>query len=240
MVQPLLDDLPGFRRRFLIKPGRGSVSCGVEDDYHCMGVLIQHDGVVATAVESRMHRAPWTTCPGAEMKLRETFTGVALAKFAQLGGKTANCTHLYDLALLAANHAFDQQSSVYDILVSDMIDGRRQAELRRDGEKMLGWTEAGLSILEPEELAGKGLFELNPWILSLQPSQQEVARLLRWGNILASGRSIPLEQQSDASKMPPGCYTFQPERAAQARRVGEVRDFSRAREQPLEQLEVCW
>jgi hypothetical protein len=37
---------------------------------------------------------------------------------------------------------------------------------------------------------------------------------------------IPLEKQSDASRMPPGCYTFQPHRAAQAKRVGAIREFS--------------
>ncbi len=234
-----LDDLPGFRRRFRITPGAGSVCCDVEDDYHCMSVVIRHDGAVATSVEPQMHRAPWTTCPGAEMKLRETFTGVSLREFSDRGEKTDNCTHLYDLAMLAANHALDDHPTVYDILVSDPIDGRRRAELRRDGKTVMGWTEAGLTLLEPEELAGTRLLELQAWIQSLEPPLREAARLLRWGNILANGRSIPLEQQSDARQMPASCYTFQPERAAQARRVGEIRDFSGAQEQPLEQLGIA-
>lgn len=239
MPIPPLEDLPGFRRRFRITPGPGTVSCAVEDDYHCMSVLVRHDGTIATAVEPQMHRAPWTTCPGAEAQLQDTFTGLALEKFATRGEKNANCTHLYDLVMLAANHARDDRPTVYDILVADAVDGRRRAELRQDGRWLLGWTEADLCILEPEELAGTPLFELQSWIQSLEPPLQEAARLLRWGNILANGRSIPLEQQSDATRMPPGCYTFQPERAAQARRVGEIRDFSRTVEQPLEQLEVA-
>jgi hypothetical protein len=186
-----------------------------------------------------MHRAPWTTCPGAEAKLCETFTGLSLQAFANRGEKTANCTHLYDLAVLAANHALDDQPTVYDILVSDPVDGMRRAELRKDGRKMMGWAEASLTILEPDELAGTPLFEMQSWIQSLEPALQEAARLLRWGNLLANGRSIPLEQQSDATRMPANCYTFQPERREQARRVGEVRDFSRGVEQPLELLEIA-
>jgi hypothetical protein len=239
MASARLEDLSGFRRRFRISPGEASVCCDVEDDYHCMSVVIRHDGTAATSVEARMHRAPWTTCPGAEAKLCETFTGLALRAFANRGEKTANCTHLYDLAVLAANHALDDQPTVYDILVSDPVDGMRRAELRKDGRKMMGWAEAGLIILEPDELAGTPLFEMQSWIQSLEPALQEAARLLRWGNLLANGRSIPIEQQSDATRMPANCYTFQPERREQARRVGEVRDFSRGVEQPLELLEIA-
>jgi hypothetical protein len=228
-----VEDLPGFRRRFRITPGSGSVCCQVEDDYHCMSVVVRHDGRVAGSVESQMHRAPWTTCPGAERQLQETFAGVALNGFATRGGKKVNCTHLYDLALLAANHALDPAPLVYDILVSDPVDGARRAELRRDGETVLGWIEAGMKIVQPETLAGRALLDLQSWIQGLEPSLQEAARLLRWGNILANGRSIPLEQQSDATRMPPNCYTFQPERRESARRVGEIRDFSSGGGEPL-------
>jgi hypothetical protein len=234
-----LDDLPGFRRRFRITPGPDSVCCDVEDDFHCMSVLVRHDGEMATSVEPQMHRAPWTTCPGAELKLHETFSGLPLAEFSSRGEKNTNCTHLYDLILLAANHVFDNKPTVYDILVSDHIDGKRWAQVRMEGEVLLSWVEAELSIIEPDELAGTSLFDMRAWIQSLDPALREAARLLRWGNILASGRSIPLDEQSDATTMPPNCYTFQPERARQAQRVGEIRDFSQAVEQPLEKIEIA-
>jgi len=233
-----LDRLPGFRRRFRITPGPGSVCCQVEDDYHCMSVVIRHDGRSVTAVEPHMHRAPWTTCPGAEAQLQQTFTGVALDEIPARGEKSANCTHLYDLTLLGANHLFDNRPLVYDVLVSDAVEGARRAELRRDGEVLLAWVEAGMEIREPEVLAGTALRDMRRWIDSLDPARQEAARLLRWGNMMANGRSIPLERQSDATRMPPGCYTFQPERAVNAQRVGEVRDFSGGKPPPLEGLKV--
>lgn len=235
-----LDALPGFRRRFRITPGEGRVQCEVEDDYHCMSVLVHHDGNNALSVEADMRRAPWTTCPGAEAKLEQTFTGAALKDFAERGEKPANCTHLYDLAILAAAHAGDGRPSVYDILVSDPVEGKRRAELRRNGKAVLAWTEVNFRIESPAELAGTSLDKLRPWIETLDPAQQEAARLLQWGNMLANGRVIPLENQSDATRMPASCYTFQPERKQMAKRVGEIKDFSEGKKQPLADYEPAF
>ncbi len=228
-----LEQLPGFRRRFRITPGAGRVQSEVEDDFHCMSVIVYHDGEIATAVEPEMRRAPWSTCPGAVAQLQQTFTGVALRDFAKRGEKQTNCTHLHDLAVLAAEHAFDPKPLIYDILVSDPSDGKRHAELRCEGVTILAWTEAEFRIIEPVEAAGITFQNLRTWTDSLTPKQQEAARLLRWANMIANGRIIPLAQQSDATKMPPSCYTFQPDRALVAKRVGVIRDFSVAAAPPL-------
>jgi Protein of unknown function (DUF2889) len=222
-----IDALPGFRRRFIVTPRSDRVSSELEDDYHCMGVTIHHDGKAATKIEAVMQRAPWTTCPGAVARLEQTFTGVPLENFAVRGEKRANCTHLHDLAVLAAAHAFDSDPLVYDILVSDPVEGRRQSELRRNGTTLLGWVQVDGQIVEPKELCGVSFDQMRPWIDSLDPGGQEAARVLRWGSILAHGRTIPWERQADSSRLPVGnCYTFQPERRAQARRIGAIRDFS--------------
>jgi hypothetical protein len=97
----------------------------------------------------------------------------------------------------------------------------------------LNWDEANFRVQNPVEAAGIRLDQLGSWIATLGPDKQEAARLLRWGNMLANGRTIPLERQSDASRMPPNCFTFQPHRAAQAKRVGVIRDFSAVSAQPL-------
>jgi hypothetical protein len=232
-----LDRLPGFRRRFRVTPGKDWVKTEVEDDYHCMSLTLRHENGTVTAVEPAMQRAPWTTCPGAVEQLQQTFTGVALKDFVARGEKTANCTHLHDLALLGAAHAGDAQTLVYDILVSDPVEGRCRAELRRDGATALAWTHAGFKLLDPPELAGQSFEQLGAWIKTLDAAGQEAARLLRWGSILAHGRSRPMDQQSDARRLPVGsCYTFQPQRAAQARRIVAVRDFSRGGPQPLDPI----
>jgi hypothetical protein len=230
-----IDSLPGFRRRFIVTPAPNRVSSEVEDDYHCMGVTIHHDGTTATRVEAVMQRAPWTTCPGAIAMLEQTFKGVPLAGFVARGAKRTNCTHLHDLATLAAAHAFDSKPLVYDILVSDPIEGRRQAQLRRDGTTVLGWVQVDGRIVEPAELAGVAFDQMRAWMDSLDPARQEAARLLRWGDILAHGRTVAWERQSDSSRLPVGnCYTFQPERITAAKRVGAIRDFSQGA-QPLDE-----
>ena len=221
-----LDDLPGYRRRFLVTPGDGCVRAELEDDYHCMSVTVRHADGVATAVEGVMYRAPWTTCPGAEARLRETFAGVPLAAFGARGEKTSNCTHLHDLATLAAAHAGDARPLVYDVLRSDPTDGISRAELRRDGGVLFAWTLDHLRIVAPEEVAGIELMKLQPLLERLDAAGREAVRILRWGIIVGGGRGIPLNRQSDASRMPPSCFTFQPEMAATAKRVGRIRDFS--------------
>jgi hypothetical protein len=234
MSVPALDDLPGYRCRFRVTPGEGWVRSEVEDDYHHMRVTLRHADGVVTAVEPQMVRAPWTTCPGAIKRLQQTFTGRPLADFPALGEKATNCTHLHDLALLAAAHAGDDAPLTYDVLASDAVAGRRLIELRRDGEPVMGWVEQDGKLVEPAAAAGMTLLQLRPYIDALDAEGQEQARVLRWGAIVAHGRAIPLENQSDATRMPPTCFTFQPENKVRAIRVGEIRDFSRGSLQPLE------
>jgi hypothetical protein len=222
-----LDELPGFRRRVRITPRAHSVCSELEDDYHRMSVTLTHDGRTVSRIEVLMERVPWTTCPGAADQLQRTFTGVALADFAARGEKRENCTHLHDLAIWAAAHAFDDGSLVYDILVSDPVDGKRRVELRRNGAPMLAWTDERNCIIEPVELAGITLDKLRPWIDSLPAERREAARLLQWAAIIANGRGRSLEKQSDASALGTGrCYTFQAHRVAAAKRIADIRDFS--------------
>ena len=228
-----LEQLPGFRRRFRITPGKEAVQAELEDDYHCMSVIVHHDGAVAAAIEPEMRRVPWSTCPGAVEQLKNTFTGVALKDFAIRGEKKINCTHLHDLAILAAEHAFDSASTEYDILVSDPVDGERGAEIRKDGKTLLGWSEANWQLTAPPEVAGLSLMNMRTWIDTLDPIKRKAAKMLQWGNMIANGRVLPLAQQSDATKMPPNCFTFQPERAIVAKRIGVIRDFSDGTIAPL-------
>ena len=235
MTATAADRLPGFRRRFRVEPAPGRVLAALEDDYHCMAVVVHHDSGIAHRVDADMQRAPWTTCPGAEKQLAATFAGAALVDFPARGGKKANCTHLYDLALLAARYAEAEDRLQFDILVSDPVRGRISAELHRDGACLMQWTVVDAEVVAPEDFRGLGLYgNLGPWIDALPLPLREAAKMLRWGCMMAHGRQIPLDQQSDASAMPANCYTFQPERAVIADRVGLIKDFSDGSEEPLE------
>lgn len=224
-------DLPGYRRRIRIEPRDGAVLAMLEDDMHCMAVTLSHAEGIVTAVEPVMERAPWTTCPGARDQLVRTFAGQPLSEVTARREKRANCTHLHDLAVLAAAHALDGQPTVYDVLVSDPAQGERVLELHRDGERLLQWREQDGLLIEP---AGVPLMALRDWIATLPAEQQEPARVLQWAGLVAHGRTIPLEQQSRAADLPPNCYSFQPERAAVAERIGLLRDFSQSPQAPLD------
>lgn len=227
-----LDALPGFRRRILIEPGAGSVGAELEDDYHRMAVTIAHENGIATAVSATMARSPWTTCPGAERQLPLSFVGRPLAGFGIVGERARNCTHLHDLALLAAAHAGDAAPTVIDILASDPVDGVKRAELRRNGATVLRWRLEGNRIVAPAAIAGRGLRELGDWIAGLDADGREAARLLRWGTMISGGRAIVVEK--DTKQLPQGaCYTFQPERFARAARSGAILDLSGLHPGPL-------
>ena len=225
--------MPGYRRRIRVEPGEGSVRAMLEDDIHCMVVTLRHDRGVVTAVEPEMVRWPWTTCPGAEAQLVATFAGQPLDEVTARREKKQNCTHLHDLAVLAAAHAADSAPSVYDMLVSDPVAGERMLELRRDGAALLRWTERNGALIAPQEVAGLTLLGLRDWIASLPRAEQEPARLLQWASLVAHGRTIPIERQSAAADLPPNCYTFQPHRAAIAERIGVIVDFSDGSRVPL-------
>src|SRR3546814_12756146 len=59
-------------------------------------------------------------------------------------------------------------------------------------------TETTFRIVAPAELAGMTPDKLRPWIEAQGAPTQEAARLLRWANMIANGRLIPIEKQSDA------------------------------------------
>jgi Protein of unknown function (DUF2889) len=227
------DDLPGYRRRIVVEARAGAVLAMLEDDIHCLGVILRHDGQMVTAVEPQFDRLPWTTCPGAADKLQETFAGQRLVDVTARREKKQNCTHFHDLAVLAAAHALEPGRLTFDIAASDPVDGLRILELRRNDALLYRWIERQGILTEPAELAGKTLADLRDWIAGLSEPAKEAARLLQWGARVAHGRTLPLEAQSDASKLPLNCYTFQPERAVHAKRIGERRDFSRTSQVPL-------
>lgn len=231
-----VDTRPGFRRRVVVRSEPSAVAAMLEDDIHCLAVILRHDGTRVTAIEPSFPRAPWSTCPGAIDKLVETFAGLPLAEVTARRDKKQNCTHLHDMAVLAAAHAHETGEFAYDILVTDPAGGIRSLELRRDGALLHAWTEQDGVFTAPPEISGKALFSLRDWIGTLPGSVQEAARLLQWSSMVAMGRIMPMEQQSDASAMPPNCFTFQPEQAARAERHGLRRDFSDGSEVPLDRL----
>lgn len=233
--------LPGYRRVLRVEPEQDGVLAMLEDDLHCMAVRLRHDGERVTAVEPRMERVPWTICPGAAEVLVKTFTGSLLGEVTARREKQANCTHLHDLAVIAAAHALDEAPVDYHIFVSDPRDAdgepERRLEIRRNGQLMHSWVERGGNFVAPSDLAGLSALTMRDWIASLEGAEQEAARLLQWASLVAHGRTMTNEQRRSSLGMRPSCFTMQPERVEHARMANGIHDFSAGGRQPLEGLQ---
>lgn len=232
--------LPGYRRVLRVEPAPGSVTALLEDDLHCMAVRLQHDGCTVSRVEPVMQRVPWTTCPGAVPALVRTFEGVALAEVTAKRDKPLNCTHLHDLAVIAARHAGDGDAIEYRIAVSDPeeVDGaqERLLEIGRNASLVHRWVERDGVLVSPPGLAGHTALSLRDWIAALPEPEREAARLLQWGSLVAHGRQMDDARRQASLAYRPSCFTMQPERVGDARMAGGIHDFSRGGRQPLENL----
>jgi hypothetical protein len=225
--------LPGYRRTLRVEPGAGLVRALLEDDLHAMAVDLRHDGTRVTGVTAVMDRAPWTTCPGALSVLHDTFAGVRLDEVTARRDKQANCTHLHDLAVLAAAHAGDAGPSEYAVAVSDANAGERVLEIRRDGAALHRWVEREGVLVAPAAVAGQSLMTLRDWIATLVGPARDAARLLQWAGLVAHGRSLSEDEKHAALFRQPSCFTMQRGRVENAAALAPPRDFSAGSHRPL-------
>lgn len=225
--------LPGYRRAIRVIPGSGEVTALLEDDLHAMAVTLLHDGASVSGVVARMDRAPWNTCPGAMDMLRQTFEGCLLSEVTARRDKKRNCTHLHDLAVLAAAHARDAGPLDYAVFTSDPVAGERRIVLRRNGDPLWHWVEQDDLLVAPAPVAGLSLLGMRDWIATLDPDQAEAARLLQWAALVAHGRTLPVAEQANAATLTGACYSFQPERVGSARRTDGQQDFTNREDELL-------
>lgn len=217
----------GYRRLIRIVPHPGHIDVDMEDDAHCFGVTVFHDGVTIERVETREPRHPWTTCPMAGAFLRERMAGLPLAEAPHVEDQRQHCTHVYDLFVLAVRHCADDRATTYAIRVRDTdAAGRKLAEIDRNGAPLLSFPD------------GQDMRALAAWSTRLPDDLQEAARMLRRGALVGQSRGMTFAQVDTAQAlmgiMAGACFTFQPERAAQAIRLPDtVRDFSEEPEKML-------
>src|SRR5689334_13696936 len=104
----------------------------VDDWFHGFEVVLDFDGDELVSGSATSDRHPWSTCPGALASVRRLSgraeeLGPAIVS-APRGG---TCVHVNDLVWLAAERHSRRH---YEMIVTT-----REAELRRDGERMLKW-----------------------------------------------------------------------------------------------------
>ncbi|MDD9933490.1 MAG: DUF2889 domain-containing protein [Myxococcales bacterium] len=227
-----------YRRRILLIAGQGEVSGELEDDFHHFRAVLEHDGQRVKRARGEALRVPWTTCPGAVRPIAR-LEGLPLARSLRAGAAhtppAAQCTHLFDAALLAVSFASRGQPGrrCWDATVPDRKQGATSATLELDGQRVLQWDLQRWRITGPEPFAGRKLIGgFGRWAEeSLEPDLAEAAQVLQRAVYIATGRRNDFEQMERAvdhvDTMGAACHTFGPEQVEQALRVkGSVRDYS--------------
>ena len=110
-----------FHRRIRLVHAQGGVEAQIEDSSHAFHLSLDYSGGLVTHIKSGMLRYPLTTCPGATEPLR-AFEGqrldTSLPALNTAVNARSNCTHLYDLAVLAMAQARRGLGTrVYDVLM---------------------------------------------------------------------------------------------------------------------------
>lgn len=232
-----------YRRRIILDASSGhSVHAALEDDYHHFVLQLEHDGERVTAVSSEAKRIPWTSCPAASGQLVQ-LVGLAISRdiLVNSAGIDAytQCTHQFDLGLMAIAQAARDGSRRYDVSISDPRDGLSTATLDIDGKLQLEWVMEGSTIVAPARDAGTNLRSLKLREVAMRdPEVAEHIALLRRAVMVAGGRAFDLDQVDSpmpfAARMSGACFAYQPERIAFARRnPGSIRDFSASAERLL-------
>ncbi len=248
-----------FRRRLRWRALPGRVDVELEDSNHgfCLSLHYASDeeskgnkdnkddtdspgnAVRITAIDARPIRHPFTTCPEAVANAQR-IVGLSPDDVSSLRERLPqadNCTHLVDMALLAASHALETPQGVwrlYDIAVDDEHEGLTRARILCDGQLIHEWLIRNHHLEAPAEQAGKPVMRgFYAWaVQAFQGMPLEAAQLLQRGYFVAQARRsvyIPIEQNPAITDGMPhnACYSYNLGAVERAQRIhGSVRDYS--------------
>lgn len=234
-----------FRRRIRLRADGALVAVELEDGNHGFRLRLGHDGRAVTAIEADAIRHPFGTCAEAVQPLAHIVghrlaDGVKVLRDRLVPGD--QCTHLFDMAMLAAAHAGrGNRQFVYDMAIHDETEAPALAEIRRDGEPVHAWTVRAREIASPKELAGRPLMRgFHAWASqAFTGDTLEAASALQRAYFVAQSRRYTFDPPHDnpgtADGMPQGsCYSYNAGMVERAfRSGGTVRDFTHAADQLL-------
>ncbi len=232
---------PGFHRRIVLQPGDGWIGGALEDDMHRFHLRIDHAEGRITGVAAKAVRHPWSACPGATDFIARDLTGQLLEDVARRD-PTQHCTHLFDLAILAAAHTADTAQTRFDMFVGDRVDGRTTVTLAENGEERLHWLLDGLAIHGEGPHSGLNLRQLSKWKQELPPQEAEWATLLRRAVMVSGARQYRAPSLEQTAAMNEGrmgvCFNYQlPQAEGSTRTPNWHRDFSESGHEPLAGLD---
>ncbi len=189
-----------FRRRIRLVSSADTVVGELEDCAHGFRTTLVHDDQRVTEVLGEAIRYPMTTCPGAVeplQALRGTPLTMSAGDINKHGNPFGNCTHLYDLTILAIAHTqYDKVERQYDVEVDDERDGVSEARVYLDGELIHCWQTAAFAVVAPEVLKGNTMFKgFSAWAgAEFAGVELEAAHVLQKGYFVAQARRYDIEK----------------------------------------------
>jgi hypothetical protein len=212
-----------YRRRIELRPSDRVVDAAMEDYLHHVGLRLHHDGVTITAVEVAPERLPWTTCP-VGVAGAGALEGVALDDVADvdrwMGGRSAQCVHAVDLAVLAASAARRGTDRTYEVWVEPTGADTRRARLLVDGEVWATWGLDGVALVVDAAFEGLSLDRqgFSTWTSQhLDPDDAEKAFVLRRAIFIAVSRTMDMDaftHPDESGGAVESCHTFRADIAA--------------------------
>ena len=222
-----LDSPHVFFRRIIFDVSATECQVAMEDEHHYFVLDIEHDGARITGVNSNARRTPWTICPQAAARLQE-FVGQPLRQriavnIDQIDSKQ-QCTHQYDLLMVALAQASCPGRREYLSKVVGAMHEYRHAQLWLNEEKLLDWRLRGTTIHSEDEFNQQDLRSIMPWAEeTLTDRQLEALFVQRRAVMVAASKGLNLDLIQNAGQAMAiragACFVFQPERADQAVRV---------------------
>ena len=234
-----------FRRRIRLIGEPGKVTAELEDCNHGFRSTLLHDGKQVLDVQAQALRVPLTTCGGAIEPIK-ALAGISIDSPNRSINNTvnprANCTHLYDLSLLAIAHASRGNiTRQYDVEIEDEVDGRAESRVLRDGELIFAWQTSQWQIQTPDSLKDKPLYKgFAAWASQVfSNDQQEAAFVLQKGYFVAQARIYDIDAlagdpATNDSDMRGVCFSYTSPQVEQGiRSTAATRDFTHCPEQLL-------
>ncbi|WP_285260271.1 DUF2889 domain-containing protein [Halopseudomonas bauzanensis] len=222
-----LDSPHVFFRRVIFDVSPTECLVAMEDEHHYFVLQLGHDGERITSVASTARRTPWTLCPEAERQL-QAFVGQPLRQRIAINlpeiDSKQQCTHQYDLLMVALSQALRPGRREYVAKVRGAMHEYRHAELWLDEEKLLDWRLRGTVIDSQDQCNQQDLRSIMPWAdEQLDDQMLEALFVQRRAVMVAASKGFDLDLIPNAGvamrARAGACFVFQPERAEQAVRI---------------------
>ncbi|WP_101757880.1 DUF2889 domain-containing protein [Oceanicoccus sp. KOV_DT_Chl] len=234
-----------FRRRVRLSGQAGKVVAELEDCCHGFRSVVYHDGQQVTDIQAEALRIPLTTCTGAVEPIKAligTDLNSSTLDIHRQVSINANCTHIYDLTLLAIAHCRRGNTErIYDVAVEDEAGTTSEATVHLNQQLIHKWQTKDFAVLEPQAIAGKPMMKgFTLWANdTFDGDDREAAFVLQKGYFVAQARIYDMDKLDGVAAvnnetMLGVCYSYSADVVGNAFRTSKTtRDFTDTPEQLL-------